>query len=175
MTNISDALKMAVDMEKNGYDIYMKAAKKTSNELGKATLQAIAAKELDHIKAIGEFSKKIGAKDPVLDIAISLINVKNKKDYILPIFERLRNELDAKVNPDSDLGKAYEVAMQLEKESYDLYKKLAGEAVDPQVKKFFEFLMGEENTHYELLEETLQYLNHPGDWFAEQERWIVEG
>ncbi len=175
MSDILDALKMAVEMEKKGFDIYMKAASKTNNDLGRSTLEAIAAKELDHIKAIEEFSEKIGAKAMSLDKAISLINVKNKKDYILPIMEKLRSALDAKIKADSDLEKAYEVAMKLEKDSYNLYKKLAGESGEPQAKKFFEFLMGEEKTHYELLEETLQYLNNPGDWFAEQERWIVEG
>jgi len=175
MTNISDALKMAIDMEKNGYDIYMKAAEKTPNKLGKSTLHAIAKKEIDHIKAIEEFSEKIGTNASNLDKAITLINIKDKKEYIMPIFEGLRNELDAKVESDSDLEKAYEVAMELERKSFGLYKKLAGEAKDSQVKKFFEFLMGEENTHYELLQETLQYLNNPGDWFAEQEKWIVEG
>lgn len=175
MSNIRDSLEMAVQMEKSGYEIYMKAAKKTQNKLGKTTLEAIAAKELDHIKAIVKFSEKVGEKVSSIDMAISLINVKNKKDYILPIFEKLKSELDAEVSPDADLEKAYQVALQLERDSYDLYKKLAGESKDPQAKKFFEFLMGEENTHYELLQETLQYLNSPGDWFAEQEKWIVEG
>ena len=175
MGDILDSLKVAIDMEKDGYELYMKAAGKTANKLGKSTLKAIAAKELDHIKAIEEFSGRIRTNIADLNKAISLINIKNKKEYLMPIIEKLRNDLDAKMAPDSDLEKAYEVAMRLEKESYDLYKKLAGETNDAQIKKFFEFLMGEENTHYELLQETLQYLNNPGDWFAEQERWIVEG
>ena len=175
MGDILDALKMAVDMEKKGFDVYVKAASKTDNKLGKSTLEAIAAKELDHIKAIEEFSGRIRTNIADLNEAISLINLKEKKDYIIPIMEKLKNELDAKVSSDSDLAKAYEAGMEFEKESYNLYKKLAGESDDEQVKKFFEFLMGEENTHYELLQETLQYLNNPGDWFAEQEKWMVEG
>jgi len=175
MNNILEALNMAIDMEKKGYDIYRQAAGKTANKLGKSTLEAIAAKELDHIKAIEEFSERIGAKAPNLDKAISLINVKEKKNYILPIMEKLKTELETKIKADSDLKKAYKVAMGLEKETYNFYKKLSNEASEPQTKKFFEFLMGEENTHYELLQETLEYLERPGDWFREKERWIVEG
>jgi rubrerythrin len=48
-------------------------------------------------------------------------------------------------------------------------------SADPSSKKFFEFLMGEENNHYELLSETLEYLNSPKDWYREKEKWIVEG
>ena len=168
MENLSEALKIAIDMEKRGYDLYMSAAKKTSNKLGKETLDAIAVKELDHIAAIQKFSSDI-------DAAIGAVNPAPKENYIKPIMEKLCNELETKIKPDSDLEKAYEVAMDFEKQSYDFYKRLADKAKDPQTKRFFEFLMGEENTHYELLQETLEYLNRPADWFKEQEKWIVEG
>lgn len=175
MENLQNAVNISLAMEKKGYDLYMNVAKKTSNKLGKETLEAIAAKELDHIEAIKEFNKKILGEAPDLGKAIEAIKPKDKKAYILPIMDKLRSELDMKVKVDSDLEKAYEVAMGLERETYDFYKKLASEASDPQTKKFFEFLMGEENTHYELLQDTLEYLNRPGDWFKEKERWIVEG
>lgn len=169
MENMQEALNTALDMEKTGYDIYMKAAQKTTNKLGKTTLEAIAAKELDHIKAIEEFAEKnIGR-------AIESINPKSKSDYIRPIMDKLAKSLDENVTKDSDLEKAYKVALELEKRSYDFYKKLNKESKDPQTKKFFEFLMGEENTHYELLTETLEYLNSPKDWYRVSERWIVEG
>jgi rubrerythrin len=175
MTDIKKAIKMAIEMEQKGYDLYMKAAEKTSNRLGKTTLEAIAAKELDHIKAIEEFKRKMAGEVPNLDKAIGSINPKKKIDYIRPIMENLRSELGKQSGGDADLEKAYKVAMGLEQESFNLYKKLASSSRDPQAKKFFEFLMGEENTHYELLQDTLQYLNNPDEWFKQQERWIVEG
>jgi rubrerythrin len=175
MKDISQDLKIALDLEKNGYNVYMKAAAATSNALGKATLTAIAEKELDHIKAIEEFSGKISSASLDFDRAIKDINPKDKADYIRPVMAKLKQELKAQVKPDSDLEKAYKIAMGLEKDSFNLYKKLAGGSDNPQEKKFFEFLMGEENTHFELLEETLQYLNKPADWFKDKERWIVEG
>lgn len=161
-------MKIALEMEREGYQIYISAAKKTLNKLGKLTLEAIAAKELDHIKAIENFNQGLSK-------AITLINPKSKEDYVHPIMDKLKDELGAKAEADPDLEKAYQAAMGLEKKSYDLYKKLGGEADDPQAVKFFEFLMGEENTHHELLSETLQYLTRTGDWYREQERWIVEG
>lgn len=175
MQDICEALKTAHAMEKDAYDLYMQAADRTVNKLGKSTLEEIARKELDHIKAIDEFIKVATQNDLNLQMAILTVNPKDKKNYVKPIITKLKNELDENIKADTDLEKAYGVAMKLEKESYDFYKKLEAEAIDPQVKKFFAFLMGEENTHYELLQETLQYLNHPGDWFKEQERWIVEG
>lgn len=167
MKNITDALDTAMDMEKEGYDVYISAAKKTTNKFGRATLEAIARKELDHMKAIENYSKDIKA-------AILMIDPQDKEYYIRPIMAAIKDDLNSIPSKDLELQKAYQVAMKLEQKSYDLYKKLASEADDPQMKKFFEFLMGEENIHYELLQETLQYLDKTGDWYREQELWNVD-
>ena len=167
--NLQRALETAVKMEKTGYDLYMKAAQKTSNKLGSATLEAIAVKEFDHIKAIEEFAQKN------LDKAVESINPKDKKDYVRAIMDKLAKYLDENITKDSDLEKAYKAAIGLEKSSYSFYKDLLNRSTDPRSKKFFEFLMGEENNHYELLSETLEYLNAPKDWYREKERWVVEG
>jgi len=169
MDDLQKALNTALIMEKTGYDLYMKAAGRTQNKLGKSTLEAIAAKELDHIKAIEEFAQKN------LNKAIESIRPKSKKEYIKPIMDKLSKYLDENITEDSDLEKAYKAAMGLEKGTYSFYKDLAARSGDAQAKQFFEFLMGEENTHYELLNETLEYLNHPANWYREQEKWIVEG
>ena len=169
MENIQEALGTAIGMEKSGYDLYIKAAQKTSNKLGKTTLEAIAAKELDHIRAIEEFAENNFGK------AIESIHPKNKIDYVRSVMDKLEKSLDENISKDSDLEKAYKVALELEKRSYELYKKLNAESKNSQAKKFFEFLMGEENTHFELLTETLEYLNDPKDWYREQEKWIVDG
>ena len=168
MEDLKGSLATALKMEQTGYDIYIKAAKKTSNPLGKSTLEAIAAKELDHIKAITDFAKKN------LDKAIVDINPEDKKGYIKPIMEKLEKSLDENVKPDSDLKEAYKVALQLEKNSYDLYKSLKQKSSGDKEKRFFDFLMQEENMHYELLNETLEYLDNPGNWYREKEQWLVE-
>lgn len=169
MDDLQKALDTALSMEKTGYDLYMRAAAKTLNKLGKSTLEAIAVKELDHITAIEKFVEKN------LNRAIESINPRSKKEYIRPIMDKLAKFLDENITKDSDLEKAYKAAMGLEKGTYNFYKDLASKSADAQAKIFFEFLMGEENTHYELLSETLEYLNHPANWYREQEKWIVEG
>ena len=169
MNSLDDALNMALDMEKKGYDLYKKASQKTLNKLGKTTLEAIARKELDHINAIEEFAKHS------LNKAIEMINPLEKIDYVKPIMDKLEKELNENEAKDMDLEESYKAALKLEKDSYDLYKGLSEKMKEDQAKKFFQFLMGEENTHYELLNETLEYLDHPANWYREQEKWIVEG
>ncbi len=175
MLDLAKAAKNAIQLEKKGYDIYRNGAAKTSNVLGKYTLEMIAKKELDHIKAIEEFMEGIAGHPAALDKATSDINPKEKIDYVKPIMDKLAGQLKTKVSPDPDLRAVYETALSLETDSFNLYKKLSSDAGEPKVKKFFEFLMGEENLHYELLQDTLKYLDDPAEWFKEQERWIVEG
>jgi|WetSurMetagenome_2_1015567.scaffolds.fasta_scaffold909641_1 rubrerythrin len=169
MNDIIKALKTALSMEKTGYDLYIKASNNTKNTLGKSTFEAIAKKELDHIKGIEEFASHN------FDVALAAVENQTKKDYCLPIMKELESELNKKVMKDADLENAYKAAMKLEKDSYSFYKNLNERSDDHKAKEFFEFLMKEENTHYELLEETMEYLNKPGNWYRETERWIVEG
>lgn len=174
MKSTLEAMKIALDMEQKGYKAYMDAAHKTLNKLGRSTLEAIAAQELEHIKAIEGYCQRPTA-DPEAARLIGQIKHHEKKDYIRGIVEKIGNQLKEKAAAEADLSEAYKTAMELERESYGFYKNLAQEAAVPTVKAFFRFMMEQENTHFELFQETLEYLDHPGDWFREQERWIVEG
>ncbi len=175
MRSTLEAMKIALEMEKKGYQAYMDAAHKTTNKLGRSTLEAIAGQELDHIKAIEGYCQRPEA-DPEAARMIGQIKHRDKKDYIRTIVARVGQELAAKDdNAAAGLSEVYRIAMDLERESYLFYKQLAEEAVVPTVKAFFKYMMDQENTHFELFQETLEYLDRPGDWFREQERWIVEG
>lgn len=175
MNNILEAMKIALDMEKKGYRLYTEAAAKTTNKLGKATLEAIAAKEIDHIKTIEAYCQQSTEVKEQARKNVREIEHREKIDYIRSILEKIGAQLEEKIKADADLVETYKVAMELERESYAFYQKLREEAAEADVQEFLTFLMKEENNHYEILQETLQYLDHPGDWFREQERWIVEG
>ena len=175
MKSTLEAMKIALDMEKKGYQAYMDAAHKTQNQLGRSTLEAIAAQELEHIKGIEGYCQRPEA-DPDAARLIGQIRHSEKKDYIRGIIAKLGGQLNDKVAAaGADLSETYKTAMELERQSYVFYKDLSREASVPSVKSFFQFMMEQENTHFELFQETLEYLDRPGDWFREQERWIVEG
>jgi rubrerythrin len=173
--SVLEAMKIALDVEKKGYRLYMEAAAKTKNKLGRATLEAIAAKEIDHIKNIENYCQQSEEALEKTRKNVREIKHRDKIDYVRSILEKIGAQLEEKIKADADLVETYRVAMELERESYNFYQKLKEEADEAGVKEFLEFLMKEENNHYEILQETLEYLDHPGDWFREQERWIVEG
>ena len=98
-----------------------------------------------------------------------------KEELLQPILQKLKNSLSQEFKTQQDINEAYKIAEGLERDSYTLYDKISKENEDETTKKFYAALAQEEREHYDILEETLQYLNHPGDWFKKEERWIVEG
>jgi rubrerythrin len=63
----------------------------------------------------------------------------------------------------------YQMAMKMEKATYNAYKEFQESASTEPEKKFFAALMKEENEHYAALANVYQYLTSNGDWLQEDE------
>jgi len=176
MNNLIADTKLAIELEKKGYDFYMQTAGKTMNPLVISTMSSLADREMEHLAKIKEFylnltNEKKLASDWLKGVEIA----PTKKELLTVIITKLKANLDREFETEQDINEAYLVAEGLETDSYNLYKKVSDESQDETAKKFFAALAIEEQEHYDILSESLQYLSRPGDWFKEQERWIVEG
>ncbi len=176
MKELIEDTKLAIELEKKGYDFYTKTAAKTNNPLATSTLNSLAERELEHISKIKEFYKNLTGEQKLPSDWLKGVEVPPKKEEILKtILNKLKTGLDKKYETQKDINEAYKIAEGLESDSYNLYDKISKESSDETAKKFYAALAQEEREHYDILEETLQYLNNPGDWFKKEERWIVEG
>ena len=176
MKNIIEDVKLSIQLEEKGYDFYIKTAEKTGNPLAGSTLQSLAERELIHIEKIKEFYKDLTGEKILRSDWLKNVGVApSKKSLIKPIIEKLKNNLEKKFETDKNINEAYKIAEGLETDSYKLYTKIANSTDDETAKKFYTALAQEEKEHYAILDETLEYLNNPGDWFKAKERWIVEG
>ena len=177
MSIFLEDIKLSIGLEEKGYDFYTKTAERTSNPLAKATLSSLAERELIHLERIKEFYKTITGDKTFSESWLKHIFVAPKKEELLkPILERLKSHLNEKnFKTKQDINEAYKIAEGLETDSFNLYDKIAKESSDDTAKKFYSALAIEEREHYAILDETLLYLNDPGEWFKRQERWIVEG
>lgn len=169
---LSDAAKAAMDMEDEGYAVYVEAANRSKNPLGKATLLAIAEKEKLHKRAIEElYLKMTGSPVPHEPAGNLMFSEKIKAE----ILSSIRASLEKGQGIETELINAYEVSMELEKKSHDFYRKTADETEDQEAKDLFLSLAKEENAHFEILQDTYLYLNDPAEWFHKEEKWLVEG
>ena len=165
------ALTTALEMEKQSFDFYTKAAKISTSALGKKTFKSLARDEKLHSVALREFSKGIQKKQktPLLS---AVIPARQKGKFL---FGRSQAEMLKGVTPGSDEFKAYEIAMKLENDGYAFYKKSYDETEDLALKELFAFLLSEEKRHYELVSSSFAYLKDPAGWFTREEKPIVEG
>ncbi|NQT29530.1 MAG: ferritin family protein [Candidatus Saganbacteria bacterium] len=176
MNDLIADTKAAIELEKKGYDFYTQTAAKTTNPLAISTLTGLAERELEHLEKIKEFYENLTGVQKLPSDWLKGVEVPpSKKELLKGITQKLKESLEMKFESERDINEAYKIAEGLERDSYNLYDKISKNSSDEIAKKFFAALAQEEKEHYDILEDTLQYLNRPGDWFREQERWILEG
>jgi len=160
-----DALEMAMKMEIDAITFYAEAAQKTKFPAGKKMFQAIAQDEKRHLEMISQLIK---------GLAVTHKDVSPMKN-VKTIFESLKGELMQKVEATDDELEAFKIAMQMEKEGKEFYKKTLSHAKTDKEKKLLEGLIKEEEQHYAIFANTYQFLSDTGNWFMWEERGIVEG
>jgi len=118
INQIKEAIQTAIQMEKDGYSFYKKAASQTESETGKSFFESLASDEQIHLDIFQKlFENKIGKTE-----WNNLVH-SSKKYADLPIFPKdLKSSEGA--NPDLDELDALRIGMDSEKEAIDYYKKI---------------------------------------------------
>ncbi len=165
---LKEALETALDFEKKGHKIYEEVSNKTDNRIVSKTFRYLANQELVHIAEINEFIQIIKNGE---DIELKGDKLEDTKKF----FSMTVNEFKEKTELSSDDIKAHQTALGLEKNAYNFYKEQLAKTKDPKAKRFFEWVMNQENAHYQLIQNAYGYIKNPEQFFAEEEKWIVEG
>ena len=160
-----DALEMAKKMERDAITFYTEAAQKTAYPAGKKMFLTIAEDEKRHLVMISEIIK--GLQVTQQDVS-PMKNVKS-------VFETMKNEMMKKVAASPDEMEAFKIAMQMEKEGMEFYKKTLAKAKTDKEKALLERLIGEEQQHYAIFSNSYQFLADTGNWFLWEERGVIEG
>jgi len=160
-----NAMEIAKKMETDAIQFYTEAAQKTKHSVGKKMFETITVDERRHLKIVTQLLKG-------LDIHVEDVNpIKN----IRTVFEQMKPQMMKKVQATQDELEAFKIAMQMEKEGIEFYKKLASEANTEKEKKLFEKLTREEAQHYDIFSNTYNFLHDTGNWFMWEEHSIVDG
>jgi len=157
--NVKDAIKTAIQMEKDGYSFYQKAAAQTSSEMGKSVFKSLAADELLHLEVFQKlFDEKIGNQE-WYDLANS-----SKKYADIPIFPRDLTRVEG-ANPDTNEIDALRIAMDSEQRAIDYYSEIREKTSDDEVNKILDEIINQEKNHYLILEGEFNHINNTGYWF----------
>ena len=91
------------------------------------------------------------------------------------VFETLKDEMMKKVEATNDELEAFKIAMKMEQEGVEFYKKTLAKATKQKEKALLEQLIKEEQQHYAIFSNSYQFLANTGNWFLWEERAIVDG
>jgi rubrerythrin len=168
-----EIIKAALDFEADGYKIFVDAGEKAVDPLSKATFKFLRDQEVKHIERIEAFAAAEDGKGEFdvnsLGEPMSIINAKKE---IGGIFAEFKNKFEATAGDEDERMEIYKVAMNMEVRGHDFYGSAADQAKDERSKKIWRFLSDEEAHHYQLIEETFEFLKQPDAFMAVEERWM---
>ncbi len=157
--NVKDAIKTAIQMEKDGYSFYQKASAQTSSDMGRTVFKSLAADELLHLEVFEKlFNEKVG-KDEWYDL------VNTSKKYVdIPIFPKDLEKVEG-ANPDTSEIDALRIAMDSEQRAIEYYTEIRENISDDEVNKIIDEIINQEKNHYNILEGEFHHINSTGYWF----------
>jgi len=166
-----EALQIAVQMEIDGKEYYLKASQESKNELGKKLLKSLAAEEDTHRQKFQEIFSAIRSKKawPVTDFQ------PDGGKRLRTIFARATEEMRSTIKLLATELDAVQTAIEMENKTYDFYKSQSKVASYDTERDFYETLATEEREHRLVLLDYYEYLTNPAGWFVTKEHPSLDG
>jgi len=142
-----EAVQLAIQMEIDGKEYYLKASQESSNELGKKLLESLATEEDTHRQKFEEIHSAIRSKKawPTTDFQ------PDGGKRLRTIFARATEEIGSNIKaPNTELD-AIQTAMDMENKTHDFYKSQGKNATYDTERDFYEALAAEEREHHLIL------------------------
>ena len=145
--SLQEALRMAIQAEKDSMDFYRRAASVTQNERAKKVFELLANEEVGHLKSFFDHYKggEFGDLKSFMDSPPDMKNA----TYMA---------LEKAITANTHDKEALEIALKEEKACIDQYSGFAKDIVDPLVRAVFERVIKETQNHYDLIEDEYMHV-----------------
>jgi rubrerythrin len=169
-----EALQYSLKTEEDGYSYYRDASERTDHLVAKKFFATLAEDEKEHINLINQFHSSMKENPEGADVELPESPGDHRKK-LKTIFEEAQRDIKRNVPPDTGILEVYRHAMDLETKAANYYKERRDVTSFERSRKFFDWLFHFESYHYQMLSETLSYLQNPEQWFQAYEKSIFEG
>jgi rubrerythrin len=159
---MANIFEYAMQMEKDGEDYYRQLAHKTNNKGMIIILTMLADEEVKHYNAIEKIKTQktqIGESEILTDAKNVFVQIKES-----------RESFDFDINQ----TELYQKAQNIEKQSWDFYAEKANEVTEEYQKELFLKLAIEEQKHYILLDNIIEFVSRPEQWLENAEFFHLE-
>ena len=166
ITKLLEPFQIALKLEKEGRELFLYAARTTKSKLARQTFEYLAREEDKHIEKIEKFysALELSRGGEIPDIEDS--QAEEKLESFNQRLESIKDEYQVTT---SDI-EAYEMALQFESGTEEFYEEKLREAENPKIRRFYQWLMDEEQMHTRLLKSCLRFVENPAEWFAKRKK-----
>ena len=165
------ALEMALNNEQREKAFYLKHARRTSNVLGKAMFETIAADEEEHYQRLLELHKTLEKEGKWPET----LPIKVKDTQVKDVLKKVLESIDTGSSADTTDLEAVEIAIDFETKGEAFYTRLEKLTDNVQEKQFFKLLATMEREHRLSLEDTYEFFKDPEGWYRMQEGHTLDG
>jgi len=166
-----EGLRVAVQMEIDGKEFYLKASRESNNEMGRKLLESLSAEEDLHRQKFEQIYQTLQQKKSWPGVKLESAGRQQLKTMFAQQVEKLGTTVTALT---TELN-AVDTAMDMENKSYDFYKSRSRNATFAAEKDFYEAVAAEETMHHRLLRDYYEYLKDPVQWFQQKEHPLMDG
>jgi rubrerythrin len=158
-----DVFDYAMQLEKDGEGYYREGAARSANKGMKKIMTMLADAEVKHYNVFEQMKEHKSVRLPEATI---LKDVKN-------VFIAMREEggLEGISASETEL---YRKAQDIEKKTEDFYLEKASQVEDAAQKETFLQVAKEENKHYFILDQIIEFVSRPEQWLENAEWYHLE-
>lgn len=159
-------LRQALRNELDGKAMYLQAAERTKDVMGQAMFRSFVGEEQEHIHILQVQYAQVNELGDYMDVDAAR---KEPRDPRLILFPEEEKEIKEMIPEGATDLEALEIAIDFENNAVRMYEKAASEADNPTAEAFYRQLAEWEGTHYEVLDNSRDYLETKGEWFFQGE------
>ena len=154
--NAGSAITRALRFEKTGMRFFTLASEKAADGFAKRVFALLADMERRHYEDIQAISEKVGesGKFP----AVSMVSSEGR----MRLFKREYSRIKKEKTITGDSAAAMRKALGFEAEGREMYTRMSEKAANRQEKTFFRILSSEEQKHFDIIYEYLDFLEDTG-------------
>jgi rubrerythrin len=151
-----NAITRALRFEKSGMRYYEMAASKAADPYARKTFALLADMERKHMSDIGGIARRLEGEGKFPKVSAP------DSEGRMRLFRREIARIRKEKTISGDSAAAMRKALGFEAEGREMYDRMSKAAADPQERRFFRLLSLEEQAHFEIVYEYLDYLEAVG-------------
>lgn len=150
------ALSRALKFEQDGKRLFASAAKRSADPFARQVFELLAGMEEKHCRDILAIAKTLEEEGTFPKVSNA------PTDARMRMFRKEYNRIRKEKVISGDAADVMRKALAFEAEGREMYDRMSKAATHPQEKKFFRLLSGEENSHFTIIYEYLDFLEDRG-------------